>query len=1087
MNTRTQLLNPQGLLAALVAMTLSGMAIAETAGRVNFVSGGVVAVSADGSKRTLTRGDFINSGERIETNRGRAQIRFTDGSFLSLQPDTVFGVDNYTFSKAKPEEGSLLFNFVRGSMRTVSGAIGKVNRANYKVKTPVATIGIRGTGYASSYRNGLLLVSVNHGMVNLSNDAGSSNVGTGQTFQTRDGEAPGPAPEGTTVGARADGPAGEGENQLEMARNEDRDESGIRSGEQIGEDGSIGGIPIEPTTPMLADTVSGSPMYEFASPLVGNLFDTNNSRTSFLAATFNPGANTRGGLLTLFSGEGMSPLVNPATTGAAKQVNVYTGLWNGGGLSFGEWTDGTLLLRGTVAQTPTAVASTISGGSEYVLGLNQFMPYIIGTPAAGPTGNYYVEYHLSEASAARVEAGSTMSGVLNALDLGIDLQNAKLYVDRMQVTLTPSAGGNATVYNASGKGLNISLNSSGFDLTYGLMSSSQQDSACISTGCNTRISAFFTGPNGGLLGSSYSIDGAQGSSVNGVAVLGQGSSYDIRPSLTDTTDGASSGISPLYSFASPVDRADAQGQLVTLDVKADFEQNPGAKQGGLLSLVENPGSSPSNLFASGSAAFTNLMTDTNRLVAVGELTNGSLTYAGTNLGLGLTTFMPYVIGVTPSVIPDSNLKVQYSLYNPGNGSFATKPRFSDGTVIASSLDRLNLNLDLADGLIDVDMQLTTGIGPNQTVYNVLKNGISRPSLNAGNGFQLENGELKAISSGQDSRCNGTGCDTVLAGFFTGNDGDMLGVSYSIVHSPNSALGGVAVLDKTGATVIQPTFDTTGLVADDLTGQSTALFFPDALDLAEKKLTGLTRVFSQLNGGLIEATGTQGNTTQLFGRVDNAAAPEALELKHYRNTLSWARWTSPTAHVYYDTTNAVKEATGLSSSSIHYLIGEASATGPGTAIQSFTDQGLTVSYNLAGGTAPTAYQLLGNASAPVSTNGALTSGQVQINFATATASLSLGMNMPAVDSNNIPITTAISVDSKGFTGTLNGAQLTYGTLNIANNGIACTGCSGTASGFIAGSGADMVGIGYRFTADSAVSTAPVSGVAAFDHSIGSPNL
>ena len=153
MNTRTPLLNPQGLLAALVAMTLSGMAIAETAGRVNFVSGGVVAVSTDGSKRTLTRGDFINSGERIETNRGRAQIRFTDGSFLSLQPDTVFGVDNYTFSKAKPDEGSLLFNFVRGSMRTVSGAIGKVNRANYKVKTPVATIGIRGTGYASSYRN----------------------------------------------------------------------------------------------------------------------------------------------------------------------------------------------------------------------------------------------------------------------------------------------------------------------------------------------------------------------------------------------------------------------------------------------------------------------------------------------------------------------------------------------------------------------------------------------------------------------------------------------------------------------------------------------------------------------------------------------------------------------------------------------------------------------------------------------------------------------------------------------------------------------------------------------------------------------
>ena len=56
---------------------------------------------------------------------------------------------NYAFNKAKPNEGTLLFNFIRGGMRTVSGAIGKVNRSNYSVKTPVATIGIRGTSYAA--------------------------------------------------------------------------------------------------------------------------------------------------------------------------------------------------------------------------------------------------------------------------------------------------------------------------------------------------------------------------------------------------------------------------------------------------------------------------------------------------------------------------------------------------------------------------------------------------------------------------------------------------------------------------------------------------------------------------------------------------------------------------------------------------------------------------------------------------------------------------------------------------------------------------------------------------------------------------
>ena len=67
-------------------------------------------------------------------------------------------------------DGTLLFNFIRGGMRTVSGAIGKVNRNNYRVQTPVATIGIRGTSYAAEQQpNGRLLLTVSKGMVNISN------------------------------------------------------------------------------------------------------------------------------------------------------------------------------------------------------------------------------------------------------------------------------------------------------------------------------------------------------------------------------------------------------------------------------------------------------------------------------------------------------------------------------------------------------------------------------------------------------------------------------------------------------------------------------------------------------------------------------------------------------------------------------------------------------------------------------------------------------------------------------------------------------------------------------------------------------
>ena len=141
------LLSGRGLLATFVGLLLTGQVLAETAGRVNFVVGEVSAISSDGSRRVLGRGDLVNSGECLETGKGRLQIRFTDGSFISLQPNTVFGLDNYAFNKAKPNEGTLLFNFIRGGMRTVSGAIGKVNRNNYRVQTPVATIGICGTSY----------------------------------------------------------------------------------------------------------------------------------------------------------------------------------------------------------------------------------------------------------------------------------------------------------------------------------------------------------------------------------------------------------------------------------------------------------------------------------------------------------------------------------------------------------------------------------------------------------------------------------------------------------------------------------------------------------------------------------------------------------------------------------------------------------------------------------------------------------------------------------------------------------------------------------------------------------------------------
>jgi hypothetical protein len=173
------------VLSALTGLLLSGSVYAGTAGRVNFIVGEATAISPDNTTRTLFKGDLINSGDKLETAaNGRMQIRFTDGSFLALKPNTTFNIEKYSFSKDTPEQGSVLFNFVRGGFRTISGAIGKVNRLNYRMNTPVATIGIRGTDYTVIFINGKLFVTVTHGKVNVENDLGNADVNEGESYVT---------------------------------------------------------------------------------------------------------------------------------------------------------------------------------------------------------------------------------------------------------------------------------------------------------------------------------------------------------------------------------------------------------------------------------------------------------------------------------------------------------------------------------------------------------------------------------------------------------------------------------------------------------------------------------------------------------------------------------------------------------------------------------------------------------------------------------------------------------------------------------------------------------------------------------------
>lgn len=152
------------------------------AGEVILLTGRGTATNAEGTIRPLVKGDAVHAGDILNAGANSyINIRFSDGAFVLLRPNTRFAIEQYAYTPpasaeatttpaspppaqpAKPAapatvtsapaaspQASLqraFLHLLKGGFRTVSGLIGKTHADDYQVTTPVATIGIRGTDY----------------------------------------------------------------------------------------------------------------------------------------------------------------------------------------------------------------------------------------------------------------------------------------------------------------------------------------------------------------------------------------------------------------------------------------------------------------------------------------------------------------------------------------------------------------------------------------------------------------------------------------------------------------------------------------------------------------------------------------------------------------------------------------------------------------------------------------------------------------------------------------------------------------------------------------------------------------------------
>ncbi len=116
---------------------------AEAIGSVQTISGGATVVRANGTTETLNAGDPVFQGDVVQTGPGaKLGIGFIDGTVFSLSANARMVLDSLIYNPGG-SDNSMLFSLVEGAFVFTAGQIAPTGNMN--IKTPVATMGIRGT------------------------------------------------------------------------------------------------------------------------------------------------------------------------------------------------------------------------------------------------------------------------------------------------------------------------------------------------------------------------------------------------------------------------------------------------------------------------------------------------------------------------------------------------------------------------------------------------------------------------------------------------------------------------------------------------------------------------------------------------------------------------------------------------------------------------------------------------------------------------------------------------------------------------------------------------------------------------------
>ncbi|MGF6288425.1 FecR family protein [Paraburkholderia youngii] len=119
-----------------------------TIGNAVLVIGQACAQRAQTFCTPLAKGASIEQGDTVETGKdGYVYITTVDHGFISVRPNSSLTFERYEYNPADPRKTVIKLSLTRGMVREISGTGAQAARDHYRMNTPVAALGVRGTDF----------------------------------------------------------------------------------------------------------------------------------------------------------------------------------------------------------------------------------------------------------------------------------------------------------------------------------------------------------------------------------------------------------------------------------------------------------------------------------------------------------------------------------------------------------------------------------------------------------------------------------------------------------------------------------------------------------------------------------------------------------------------------------------------------------------------------------------------------------------------------------------------------------------------------------------------------------------------------